>query len=137
MLTATKKFLEQAQHYLLQRGHDAKAAFDGLECADILCDFVPDVVVLDRWMLWGGCQGVIALMCEHPELSQTPTILIANDDPHDQFDTSMNPRLFQWLQKPFRLSELLNRIEAANHPLRLEKLRQGSSALATRSGGEQ
>ena len=34
-----KEFLKQARFILLQRGHEAEIACDGLECADILCDF--------------------------------------------------------------------------------------------------
>jgi len=131
-----KVFLEQAQRYLLQRGHDARAASDGLECIDILCEFAPDVVVLDCGLLWGGSEGVIALMCESPELSQTPTILIADEDPRVQLDISMNPMHFKRLQKPFRLSELLNRIETGSRLPRMDKHCQGSPALATSSGGE-
>ena len=129
-----KVFLEQAQRYLLQRGHDARAASDGLECIDILCEFAPDVVVLDCGLLWGGSEGVIALMCESPELSQTPTILIADEDPRNQFDISVNQIDSKWIQKPFRLSELLSRIETGVRPLRSEKHVQGSPALATHSG---
>jgi DNA-binding response OmpR family regulator len=131
-----KTFLELVQRFLLQRGHDARVASDGLECAEVLCEFAPDVVVLDCGLLWGGIQGVIALMRESPELSQIPAILIADEDPRNQFDNTMNSIHFKWLQKPFRLSELLNRIESGNHPLRLEMHRKGSPALTTRSGAE-
>ena len=41
-----KTFLELVWRYLLRHGYDAKAASDEGECADILCDFVPDVEVI-------------------------------------------------------------------------------------------
>ena len=114
-------FLELVRCYLLRHGYDAKAASDGGECADILCDFVPDVLVLDCGLLWGGSQGVIALMCEHLGLSQTPTILIADEDPRGKSNNSVNPTFSGWLQKPFCLSELLNRIETVSRSLQLGK----------------
>lgn len=129
-----KTFLAQAQRYLMQRGHDARAASDGLACADILRELTPDIVVLDYGLLWGGSQGVIALMRENPELSQIPMILIADEDPRNQLDTSVNQIDSKWIQKPFRLSELLSRIETGVRPLRSERHVQGSPALATHSG---
>ena len=106
-----KAFLDLVWRYLLRHGYDTKAASDGGECADVLCDFLPDVLVLDCGLLWGGSKGVNTRMCEHLGLSQTPTILIADEDPRDKFTDSVNPMLCWWLQKPFRLSELLNCIE--------------------------
>ena len=118
-------FLEQAKRYLLQRGHDVKAASDGLECTEFLCDFVPDVVVLDDGLLWGGSPGVIALMRDDPRLSQTPTILISDEDPRAEFDNALKSTPVGWLQKPFRLSELLTQIEKDSRSLRFAKPGQG------------
>lgn len=109
--------LELASRYLSQRGYEVKAASDGLECADILCDFVPDVMVLDDGLLWGGSDGVIRLMHDHPNVSRTPMILIADDDPRDKFNDSANPTLVRWLRKPYRLSQLLTQIEIGSPSL--------------------
>lgn len=66
-----KKYREQAQAFLWQRGHDARVAADGLECAEILRNYVPEILVLNCDLLWGGYQGVMALINETPRLSQT------------------------------------------------------------------
>jgi len=69
------EFLELEQRFLSHCGHDATIAHDGLECASILQHFIPDVVVIDCELLWGGSDGVVAIMLEDPRLSQTPVIL--------------------------------------------------------------
>jgi len=102
----------------IKHGHEVKAASNGLECAEILCDFVPDAVLLDCDLCWGGCVGVIALMHDHPTLSQTPTILIADEDQQAEFANTSNPTLVGWLTKPFLLSELLTQIEIGSRSLR-------------------
>jgi len=132
-----KALLEQTQRYLLQHGHDVKSASDGLECTDILYDFIPDVVVLDCDLLWGGSDGVIALMRHHPNLSQTPIILIAEEDPRAEFDDTLNAALVGWLPRPYRLSELLTQIEIGSRSLRFAKPGQGSLILESSPGGNQ
>jgi len=106
-----KEFREQAQSILLQCGHDAKAAADGLECADILCDFAPELVILDCRLLWGGYRGVISLVGENPRLARTLTVLVADKDPRDEFVGSHKTMRLAWLRKPFRLSDLVTLAE--------------------------
>jgi DNA-binding response OmpR family regulator len=109
-----KKFREQTQTILLQCGHDAKAAADGLECADILRDFVPEVMVLDCGLHWGGYRGVISLMSENSGLSRILTVLIADEDPRDDLAGSHDPMHLAWLRKPFRLSDLMTLMETGS-----------------------
>ena len=53
---------------LRQRGAIVTTASTGLECLERLRDFVPDVLVLDPELLWGGGDGVLAVIHEQPEL---------------------------------------------------------------------
>lgn len=131
-----KVFLELAQQYLMRSGHEVRTASDGLECADVMFDLEPDLVVLDCDLLWGGSEGVIALMLGHPHLSQTPTILIADEDPRAEFAPLLNSSLAGWLQKPIRLADLLTQIEFGGHSLRFTKHRQESLVFANCEGEE-
>lgn len=47
-------FLEVAQRYLSHRGHEVNIATNGLETVARLRRDLPDIVVLERELLWGG-----------------------------------------------------------------------------------
>lgn len=130
-------FVESLQFYLLRNGHVAKAAFNAIDCADILTDFTPDVVILDCGLLWGGYQGVVTLIGETPRLSRTLTVLIGDEDPRDDFNGSLDPLRLAWLSKPFRLSDLLTSMEAGSPALRSTSQARGVKSLVSQHGGVQ
>jgi len=107
------EFLELEQRFLSHCGHDATIAYDGLECASILQDFIPDVVVIDCELLWGGSDGVVAIMLEDPRLSQTPVIFVADVDPREAYEDKMEWMVVDWIRKPYGMRELLTQI--TNH----------------------
>jgi CheY-like chemotaxis protein len=106
-------FLEILQSYLWDRGHEAEIASDGLECITILRDFAPDVLLLERDLLWGGSDGVLAQMRDDPLIPRIPVILMT--DSPEEFDALTNPIVVALLRKPFRLSDLLEQIASAVH----------------------
>lgn len=63
-----KVFLDIAQDYLLHCGLEVNVATNGVEAVASLRRDRPDVVVLDRELLWGGEDGVRALMRQVPRL---------------------------------------------------------------------
>jgi CheY-like chemotaxis protein len=56
---------------LAEEGFDVVAALSGLECVDRLRERVPDVLVLEPQLPWGGGDGVLAMMGETPEFQLT------------------------------------------------------------------
>lgn len=59
-------FLEVAQDYPSNCGHEVDIARNGLEAIASLRRGLPNVVVLERELLWGGSDGVRALMRKFP-----------------------------------------------------------------------
>ncbi|MBI3468422.1 MAG: hypothetical protein HY000_35925 [Planctomycetes bacterium] len=107
-------FLELLQSYLWGHGHEAEIALDGLECITVLRDFVPDVVLLERELRWGGSDGVMAWMWDDPTRSEIPVILIADKNSREDFDLPANQRVVGWLQRPFRFRDLLASVDVAS-----------------------
>lgn len=103
--------LECLQSWLWDCGHEAEIAADGMECCATLPEFLPDVVVLERDLLWGGGAGVRDLMREDPALAGIPVILVADGGfaPED-YESLSDPPIAGWLQKPFRPSDLLSQL---------------------------
>lgn len=101
-------FLEVAQRYLSQNGHEAETASNGLECVACLRRDAPDVVVLEQEMLWGGSDGVRALMQSDIEWSRIPVIITSTNE----FRSHAGAPLAAQLQKPYRLKDLLGHLQA-------------------------
>ena len=63
---------------LSQEGFEVIAALSGLECVARLRECVPDVLVLEPHMPWGGGEGVLAIMGEVPELANVPVMVLTS-----------------------------------------------------------
>jgi DNA-binding response OmpR family regulator len=104
-------FIEMLQSYFWDREHEAEIAADGLECSAVLRYFVPDVVVLEHDLLWGGGDGVMALMRSDEELADVPVILIGDESRHHWKYVAAGPPVIGWLQRPFSLGDLMRQID--------------------------
>jgi len=131
-----KEFRERTQAFLLRRDHDVKVAANGLECVEILRDFLPETVLLDCQLLWGGYQGVLAWMSDNPNLSRIASILIVDNVPLDALDDLANPMHLAWLLKPFRLDAILNLIETDSGSLSLAQNIRVATRFPSLTGGE-
>jgi len=111
-------FLEVAQRYLSRHGLEVKTATNGLQSVALLRRDVPDVVVLQRELLWGSGDGVRALMQQDPGWSEIPVILTSDDELPEE-SCYASPPLAAQLQKPYRLEELLGHLQACRTDGRL------------------
>lgn len=64
---------------LKRHGFNVVTADNGLECLDVLGRFVPDVIVIEPELLWGGGDGVLAVISDMPELRSVPVLLLTTD----------------------------------------------------------
>ena len=68
---------------LLREGFELATAASGLECVARLRECVPDVLVLEPHMPWGGGDGVLAIMGASPDLATVPVMILTScRDPH-------------------------------------------------------
>ncbi len=109
---ADRNFLESVQSSLWDRGHDAELATTGLECSAILYRFIPDVLIIERDLLWGGCDGILAKLQDSPELSRIPVIILASH-PQEADPSPASPNIIARMQKPCQLREALEQILSA------------------------
>jgi len=59
-------------------GFELGTAVSGLECVARLRERVPDVLVLEPHMPWGGGDGVLAMMGEVPHLATVPVMILTS-----------------------------------------------------------
>ena len=68
---------------LLRKGFELDTAANGLECVARLRERVPDVLVLEPHMPWGGGVGVLAIMSEIPRYTTIPVMVLTScPNPH-------------------------------------------------------
>jgi DNA-binding response OmpR family regulator len=105
--------LDLAQRYLSDRGHKVNVATNGLETVASLRLDLPDVVVLDQGLRWGCSDGVRAIMQQVSRWSGIPLILTWSGMPDDS-DSVAGPPVVARLQKPYRLKDLLDHLQACS-----------------------
>ena len=102
---------ELLQIFLSASGYDVAMASDGLQCLEQMQRFLPNVLVVEREMPWGGGDGVVArLREEHPP--QAMEVVIITDDGRD-FEPA--PPVVACLEKPFSMEILLEALRALEH----------------------
>jgi DNA-binding response OmpR family regulator len=68
---------------LLQQGFELVTAATGVACVARLRQRPPDVLVLEPQLLWGGGDGVLAIMGDVPKLAAVPVMILTScRDPH-------------------------------------------------------
>lgn len=107
-----KKLLEILQDYFRDRGQEAEFAREGIECGEFLRDFVPQMEVLEVEFLWGGTNGVMALTRLNAGFVDQPVVLFDNDTPCKMFNPADAPALVAWLNEPFEMIDLVQRIQS-------------------------
>jgi CheY-like chemotaxis protein len=70
--------LSACRDHLTNEGFEVAAALTGLECLARLRTFVPDVLVLEMDLTWGGGDGVLARMREDPDLPRVPVVILSS-----------------------------------------------------------
>jgi DNA-binding response OmpR family regulator len=63
---------------LSREGFEVDRALSGLECVSRLRERVPDVLVLEPQLPWGGGDGVLTLMGEDPDLASVPVMVLTS-----------------------------------------------------------
>ena len=61
-----------------EEGFELVTAASGLECVARLRERVPDVLVLEPQLPWGGGEGVLAIMGEVPQLATVPVMVLTS-----------------------------------------------------------
>jgi CheY-like chemotaxis protein len=85
-----------------------KTVSGALECLELFRDRLPDVLILDLRLPWGGADGLLAVMREEPELARIPVILTCNGLSPNSLDNALLSPAVKPIRKPFSLRTLFN-----------------------------
>ena len=95
---------------LLHEGFEVDTAASGLECVARMREQVPNVLVLEPHMPWGGGVGVLTMMSETPRFTAIPVMLLTScRDPHVLAGIERFP-INDYQVKPLKPSRLAERL---------------------------
>jgi hypothetical protein len=93
---------------------------NALGCVSTLRQYRPDVLFLDRGILWGGADGVLACVLEEPDFCPSRIFLFAGSELLCEFQKPLKQT--RWLSEPARypnivlLRNLVNQMESEPNP---------------------
>ena len=125
---------------LSREGFELGTAVSGLECVARLRERVPDVLVLEPQLPWGGGDGVLAMMGEVPQLATVPVMVLTScHDPHVLNRVARFP-VSSYHLKPLAPDRLAAKLRTLLKHVRLrftlaEQTGRLESSIARRTGG--
>lgn len=105
-----KFLLAMYSSHLRQLGAAVSTARTGLECLERLHEAVPDVLVLEPGLLWGGGDGVLALLNEQPSIRPTIVILLMQGGNRSLLYRMSSFKVDDYQTKPLTATRLTERI---------------------------
>lgn len=123
-----------------REGFEVTTAPNGLECVDRLREQVPDVLVLEPQLPWGGGDGVLAMMHDMLDLAIVPVMILTScSDPKILDGISCFP-ISDFHHKPLAPEQLMRRVQTLleHHLVRsnyAEQNRRLECLIAKATGG--
>lgn len=105
--------LDVYRRFLTVRGFQVETARDGVDCLAKIKQRTPAAVVVDRDLLWGGSDGVVACLSEQSATAELPVILMSPDAAVKVDFDGDGSSAVRMLRKPFVLRDLLASVCAA------------------------
>lgn len=104
------------REYLSPKQYEITTVGCGLKCLHLLDDYVPDVLVLDWELPWGGAEGVLEELRNSHNWQHIPVIItgkIASFQQLEQLDRLHHPPVVKFLAKPFDRATLVGSVRLA------------------------
>ena len=120
--------LESYRERLGRDGLDVVTATGGVECIEKLRDCMPDALVLEPSIPWGGGDGVLAMMREELDLSWVPVIVLTYGRDRGLLYRLAPFRVDDYQVKPVSAQQLAARIRSVVR-------RRETTATADNGGG--
>lgn len=104
--------------FLQRYGYEVTTVHDGMSCVEALQDRAPPDVLILSWELpWGEAEGVLDWLTAHGLDDMAVIVLTA------RMSTDPGPQEWSlpgvtWLQRPFRLDELLHAVQSTERASR-------------------
>lgn len=95
-----------------EQGFRVVTASGGLECLNKLCRVIPEVLILDKELLWGGGEGVLEILRTGGNTRWPPVVLLTHEK-SDGLPKAQPAPVVVCLRKPVVFGKLLEEVEIA------------------------
>ncbi len=113
LATGDDRLRPASRDYLWDQGYAVATATGGVECMTVLRSLLPDVVVLDTDLLWGGADGVLACL-QFGSRTRIPVVLLApSADAPPRCGKAIDAPVAAVFKKPVVLASLLRAVQSA------------------------
>lgn len=92
------------------RGFRVETSADGFECLRRVGADVPDVLVVNLDIPWGGGDGVLACLRDSSSIPASRPVFVTGDDSPEDLSRRSGIPTDNCFQKPYRVSDLLDSI---------------------------
>ncbi|MBI5759780.1 MAG: response regulator [Planctomycetales bacterium] len=82
----------------------------GLECLEVLHRFAPDVIVVEPELLWGGGDGVLAVISDRPAMRHVPVLVLTSDCDRAAMYSISQFQISDFLRQPVSPKRLTGRV---------------------------
>lgn len=107
---------ELYETYFSDKGCQVVTAGNGLQCLEAIREQMPDVLVLEEKLPWGGSDGVLeCLQQDYPFASPEIVLLTSGKDAHHSMRQEI-PKVDAYLRKPFLMRDLARVIQRVQAP---------------------
>ncbi len=124
----------------LREDFEVDTTLSGLECVDRLREQVPDVLVLEPQLPWGGGDGVLAMMHDVLDLATVPVMILTSCSDSKVLDNISCFPISAFHPKPLSPAQLVRRVHTLleHHTVRsnfAEQNRRLENLIAKATGG--
>lgn len=100
------------QRYLAASGFDVTTTSDAIDCLSQMKHAMPDVLVLDDELSWGGVDGLLAWLHEEVPLDDQPVLILSGDEAAETISARTGIPEARCLQKPYQMQSILEAVRA-------------------------
>lgn len=134
-----KSLLDEYREHL-RDDFNVDTTLSGLECVDRLRERVPDVLVLEPQLPWGGGDGVLAMMHDDLDLATVPVMILTSCSDPLVLDNIARFPINDFHLKPLSPAQLVKRVHSLleHHTVRsnfAEQNRRLERLIAKETGG--
>lgn len=99
--------------FFAERGFETETAFDGLDCLNKLRRNRASVLLLDRGLVWGGADGVLAWLRQQTPMPEVSVVLTNGPNNPPAVPGHARPPVVASLTKPFKPDILFETVRTA------------------------
>ncbi|MFM8262145.1 MAG: response regulator [Pirellula sp.] len=107
---------ELYESYFSDKGYDVTAVGNGIQCIDAIREQMPDVLVLEHKLPWGGDDGILECLRQDYPFTSPEVVLLDSHGASGQQQRNPHSDVRAHLHKPFLMRDLHKLVQSVGQP---------------------